>query len=253
MTLALVFAMTGGAYAAKKYLITSTKQISPKVLKQLEGKAGPAGAQGPAGPAGPQGNPGAPGKDGTNGTNGEKGAAGTNGKSVVVEEETAGGPNCEGHGGASFEAEGTGTKTYACNGQTGFTKTLPSGETEQGTWMINFNASEEHIQAADPISFNIPLAKPVAVHYLAEGAVSTSECPGTAEAPSATKGNLCVYTLQSNNAEEAVLFGILPSYFLNPESSGKNTESGKAGSVVLLRSEAAGEVHALGTWAVKAS
>ena len=62
--LALVFAMSGGAYAAKKYLITSTKQISPSVLKQLQGKAGSGGApgaagaqgaQGPAGPAGPGG------------------------------------------------------------------------------------------------------------------------------------------------------------------------------------------------------
>jgi hypothetical protein len=34
-TLALVFAMTGGALAANHYLLTSTKQISPKVLKQL--------------------------------------------------------------------------------------------------------------------------------------------------------------------------------------------------------------------------
>ncbi len=34
-TLALVFAMTGGAFAANHYLLTSTKQISPKVLKQL--------------------------------------------------------------------------------------------------------------------------------------------------------------------------------------------------------------------------
>jgi hypothetical protein len=31
-TLALVFAMSGGAYAASRVLITSTKQISPKVL-----------------------------------------------------------------------------------------------------------------------------------------------------------------------------------------------------------------------------
>ncbi len=41
--IALVFAMTGGAYAAKRYLITSTAQISPKVLKTLKGKPGPAG------------------------------------------------------------------------------------------------------------------------------------------------------------------------------------------------------------------
>jgi hypothetical protein len=33
VTLALVFAMSGGAYAASRYVITSIKQISPKVVK----------------------------------------------------------------------------------------------------------------------------------------------------------------------------------------------------------------------------
>src|SRR5438876_8031642 len=35
-TLALVFSMTGGALAAKHYLINSTSQINPKVLKKLK-------------------------------------------------------------------------------------------------------------------------------------------------------------------------------------------------------------------------
>lgn len=65
-TLALVFAMSGGALAASKYLITSTKQISPKVIKKLKGK------EGPAGKTGPQGAPGAP------GAAGKEGAAGKN-------------------------------------------------------------------------------------------------------------------------------------------------------------------------------
>src|ERR1700712_1050053 len=34
-TLALVFAMSGGALAAKHYLVTKTNQISPKVLKSF--------------------------------------------------------------------------------------------------------------------------------------------------------------------------------------------------------------------------
>lgn len=51
-TLALFFAMTGGALAAHHYLITSTKQISPKVVKALKGKTGPRGLQGPQGPIG---------------------------------------------------------------------------------------------------------------------------------------------------------------------------------------------------------
>jgi hypothetical protein len=41
-TLALLFAMTGGALAASHYVITSTKQIKPTVLKKLTPKAAPA-------------------------------------------------------------------------------------------------------------------------------------------------------------------------------------------------------------------
>jgi len=51
-TLALVLAMSGGAYAARRYLIDSTKQINPKVLRKLRGARGPAGLIGPVGPQG---------------------------------------------------------------------------------------------------------------------------------------------------------------------------------------------------------
>ena len=55
--LARFVALGGTAYATKHYLITSTKQIKPSVLKKLKGKAG---------------------KSGTNGTNGTNGKNGTN-------------------------------------------------------------------------------------------------------------------------------------------------------------------------------
>ncbi len=67
-TMALVFAMSGGALAASHYLITSTKQIKPSVLKALKGKAGHAGPIGPAGPTGATGQPGSPGSNGAPGT-----------------------------------------------------------------------------------------------------------------------------------------------------------------------------------------
>ncbi len=57
--LALFFALGGTAIAAKHYLITSTSQIKPSVLKQLHGKVGETGPAGTAGLAGPQG-PGGP-------------------------------------------------------------------------------------------------------------------------------------------------------------------------------------------------
>ncbi len=63
-TLALVFAMGGGALAAQHYLVNSTTQINPKVLKKLKGRSGAngvagatgvRGATGATGPSGPQG------------------------------------------------------------------------------------------------------------------------------------------------------------------------------------------------------
>jgi hypothetical protein len=63
-TLALVFSMTGGALAANHYLINSTKQINPKVLKKLRGRTGATGKLGAAGPQGAAGK---------NGVNGERG------------------------------------------------------------------------------------------------------------------------------------------------------------------------------------
>jgi hypothetical protein len=76
-TLALVFAMSGGALAANHYLINSTKQINPKVLKKLKGSRGPTGAAGAPGATGPSGKNGTNGSAGANGKNGETGPAGT--------------------------------------------------------------------------------------------------------------------------------------------------------------------------------
>jgi hypothetical protein len=204
-TIALVFAMTGGAYAARHYLITSTKQISPKVLNALKGKPGKpgaagangaAGTPGPAGPAGPQGPGGAAGT----GAPGAEGKPGTNGKSVIAAEEKKGGPNCKKEGGASFEVEGSGKKTFACNGTTGFTRTLPSGETETGVWSVSFPSVTVEDNYGAPLSFSIPLAEPLgggAVHFVTteeqEKGTAPEACPGLVAEPAATPGNLCVY------------------------------------------------------------
>jgi hypothetical protein len=53
--IALFLALGGTSLAAKHYLINSTKQIKPSVLKALQGRSGPKGATGPAGAAGSQG------------------------------------------------------------------------------------------------------------------------------------------------------------------------------------------------------
>ena len=84
-TLALVFAMSGGALAANHYLIESTKQVSPKVLKKLRGatgKTGAAGVAGATGAAGAPGKEGAPGKQGPTGKEGPEGLEGVRPRSV---------------------------------------------------------------------------------------------------------------------------------------------------------------------------
>jgi len=77
-TIALFFAMSGGALAAKHYLINSTKQINPKVLKALRGNVGARGATGAPGAAG------APGATGKEGPQGQEGKQGKEGKTPVI-------------------------------------------------------------------------------------------------------------------------------------------------------------------------
>jgi hypothetical protein len=242
MTLALVFAMTGGAYAAGKYLITSTKQIKPSVLKQLQGKAGKAGPEGKAGA------PGAPGKDGVAGKDGVNGVNGKDGVSVVSSPESAG-ANCKAGGSKFVAASGA---TYACNGEngkngtTGFTETLPSGKTETGSY--SFNAASEQAALAS-ISYNIPLPEPLAagsVHYVKtvawKGGTGPAACPGTGAAPSALKGNLCVYE-GGGSGELAEIK--TPSL----GSAGSDT----SGATLLFIPTSANPISGFGTWAVTAS
>jgi collagen triple helix repeat protein len=81
---ALFIALGGTAFGAH-FVITSTSQIKPSVLKKLRAKRGPAGvkgatgASGPAGSAGPQGKEGATGKEGTPGKEGPAGKEGKEG------------------------------------------------------------------------------------------------------------------------------------------------------------------------------
>lgn len=74
--LAAFFAVGGAAVATKRYVLTSSHQISPKVLAQLRGRTGATGARGSAGAPGPAG---AAGQAGPAGPAGPAGAAGATG------------------------------------------------------------------------------------------------------------------------------------------------------------------------------
>ncbi|HWX44974.1 MAG TPA: hypothetical protein VNY52_06600 [Solirubrobacteraceae bacterium] len=175
LTLALVFVMSGGAYAANHYLITSTKQISPKVLRSLAGKAGavgpagPAGPQGPTGPAGSRGETGAPGVPGKEGARGEKGETGK-------------------------------------EGLTGYAETLPSGKTLKGEFdALGYASGALRGGVSASIGFLFRVENEThegAIAHLigleeGEGephAKLPAGCTGNYKNPGAEKGNLCVFT-----------------------------------------------------------
>jgi hypothetical protein len=193
-TLALVFAMTGGAYAAKKYLITSTKQISPSVLKALKGASGKPGPAGPAGPAGAAGvgTPGPAGSQGPAGAGGAKGETGPEGKEG--KEGKTGKEGKPGSEGSPWTAGGT----------------LPEGSTETGSWAFGPIAESSvplGLLLVPVASFPIRLASGLDnthVHYVSveelTNKTAPAACPGTAEEPQATSGNFCVYAGEESEA-----------------------------------------------------
>lgn len=254
---ALVFAMTGGAFAVtghsaakkkakSKLVITNTKQISRKVLAQLKG------AKGPAGPTGPQGPAGLPGKDGANGTNGAPG------ESVGISDVKVGEAACAKLGGAKFTV---GAKEgFACNGKEGKEGSpwtdkskLPHGASETGLWAVQPAAEGETWL---PISFDVQLPGELDethVHYVTAAEVSghtaPAACQGSFSEPMAEEGALCVYERFSFNLELTPAPAIRKLSTTSPFGVlGANV----AGAIITLKFTSATPRFADGSWAVTA-
>jgi Collagen triple helix repeat (20 copies) len=244
-TLALVFAMSGGALAAGHYLLTSTSQVSPKVLKALKGqtgKTGSVGAQGaqgsqgvqgaqgahgepgavgPAGPQGPQGEPGAPGVAGKEGSPWTAGGTLPAGKSETGAWGGGGGPEVTDMGFseriavASFAIPLLVTPTYNVIGV----------EEGQGEAKENERAKKDNEKRKLQGEPELPLPIP-------------TDCKGTVEKPEATEGNLCVFVESEENVNMA--------HFSSPSAPHIST----AGAVINILGDYEEGFSIEGTWAV---
>lgn len=229
LTVALVFAMSGGAFAASRYTITSTRQISPKVLKRLTGKAGPQGAQGIPGVKGEPGVAGATGAVGPAGAKGEQGLQGEKG--------AAGEPGKEG-------------SPWTVGG------VLPEDQTETGSWNAigtvtlpengKLQESEQEVRGL-PISFTLPVQAAVKPVFLKLGEGNTAECPGTVAKPEAKPGFLCVYATAEAGINTSTIGFIAAG----------QVEEGASPTGTIMRVTVTGETgttsFAWGTWAVTAA
>ena len=255
--LALIFAMTGGAFAMNNDGPASKPTATSKIATAAKSKAKPKAKAGPRGPAGPAGKNGANGAAGPAGPQGPAGSAGTAG---AKGETGPGGPaGAKGETGAAG-ANGAPGSPWTAGG------TLPTGKSETGQWGISQNVTRTNIHEYLEVglSFPIPLANTLdseQVHYIGlhegEGeteqapAITAGDCKGTAEKPEAASGNLCVFTSTSVN------FGIpaaekLPFQIDNAETNEENN-AGKTGAILqaqLSNQPAAGTVLVQGDWVV---
>ncbi len=272
---ALVFALTGGAFAAtggggggagrsggggsSSGAVAAASKVKSKGKAGPRGPAGPRGAVGPAGPvgaAGPAGSVGSQGPQGPqgpvggNGSNGEPGAPGA---SVASKAFVGVREKCK-EGGSEFTVGST--HTYACNGEKGVIhpgETLPAGASETGEWSTIYTASAAKQPMTSAISFPIPLSAAPEAHYIGTNeelagqknespAIKDAKCSGNVEAPQAESGNMCVFAGAEFRASEYLFEGTVPTEHLFFTTS--------QGTVVGVDSTEAGEVTSAGTWVV---
>jgi hypothetical protein len=119
--------------------------------------------------------------------------------------------------------------------------TLASGKTEAGVWAVDgFAGGAGRLVGASAVSFAFPLASAPKANYVTSR--RTAACPGSAAAPSATPGNLCVYLTGDKRVGSVTIYREI--------DTGKG--SSRIGFAVVVTSRAPGSVYAFGSWAVKA-
>jgi hypothetical protein len=112
----------------------------------------------------------------------------------------------------------------------------------RGTTIQAIEATAAGQSAADNITYGgATLSAPPTTHYIALGALVPAGCSGTADAPVAAAGHLCVFEVFSSNNTGNGLFG----------PGGGGTSPSAFGGVLFASSAAAGQMVITTNWAVR--
>ncbi len=283
---ALVFAMTGGAFAAtggsgngnspaKATASVTHASVAAKKKKKAAaptskpGPAGPKGATGAAGSAGPAGAAGAKGENGAAGGAGPQGATGpegTPGTSVTSTVLASKNANCK-EGGSEFKAGST--TTYACNGKEGKEGTfggqsLPEGKTLTGTYAasgfseVTFSETLAGVPGMGKAVAGVSFALPIDDESLTRSYIGPAEGENEEESKwaEAIKEHKCKGDFEKPAAAEGNLciFGEAVENVSGNRPASTIDGSGQAnvGFVLLAYPAAKGAILMDGTWAVTA-
>ena len=132
---------------------------------------------------------------------------------------------------------------------------LPSGETITGFYSLGGSATAGNQSFMSEIDFSIPLDAAPSVEIIEKGEDPTDNCPGTASAPTAMPGFLCVYEgsdgaglFTSTNRQDG---SVATRNFAVAIIAGSNGATANGATISALSIDA-GFVKSAGTWAVTA-
>jgi hypothetical protein len=131
--------------------------------------------------------------------------------------------------------------------------TLPSGKTLYGTYSVLGHATgSTNDRSSSAISFPFPLAAAPSRSVLVPSGgpnPDSTNCPGSATAPAATAGTLCVYEGDQGNTTGSKICRVSATALCG---SGANGAADRFGATVNVFAAADGVYISTGTWAVTA-
>lgn len=110
----------------------------------------------------------------------------------------------------------------------------------RGSYMTGGTAAAAGAFLNDAVSYGVTLSDAPAVHFIADGAAVPVGCSGTATAPNAQAGHLCVFEAANTNHGAVSIFQITGG-------GGSST----MGAILIGSSVAAGTSFSAGSWAVR--